>query len=114
MKQVKNRIRKDLKSYILKHMIALPFVRWDRYVVDDDSPGQCVCVYGWIKRGDSYKDFVSIVYSFDGKDVYHVWTTSSAEYSEKIQSILNPEFKTHNACQRVEEQFHLPNVVKLK
>jgi len=90
----------------------LDFVTWDRYV------GGCwgedinyVSVYGWIDREDDYKDFVEVIYWDDGGKYF---TTSSAEYTQRIHQVLFDESpEKHKDCQRVENVVDIENTIKL-
>lgn len=76
---------------------ALPFVRWDRCVGDDEQ-----VVYGWIAREDGRADFVLMEFG-PGDDVG--FTTSSALYSRDIMAALYGTAEGHRDCERVEDVF---------
>lgn len=89
----------------------LPFVQWDRYV-DAWKEMDHLVFYGWIKRKDSYKDFVVI---FVNKNSTYNWLTSSAELSNKISLLLGGTEDHHIGCERIEDLYPtLENVIKLK
>lgn len=70
---------------------ALPFVRWDRCVGDDEQ-----VVYGWIAREDGHADFVLIEFG-PGEDVG--FTTSSALYSREIMERIYSTSDGHMDCE---------------
>ena len=89
---------------------SLPFVQWDRYTVHDGSDFK---FYGWIDREeDCYKDFVLL--SYDSKTELLSYTTSSTKYTAEIGRILFGDNSGHAECVRVEKDFDIPNVVRLK
>lgn len=95
----------------LEEMGLLYFVRWDRYTVGRNGVS---CVFGWIDRADGRFDFVVLEPDPDGLG----FTTSSAERSEEISTLLNggEPTGTHNPCRRVEdaeESALLENVIRL-
>lgn len=103
---------KDRKITIAWAMKTLEFVVWDRYT----DTGHTLTAFGWIERPhDHYKDFVIVEHYIGTADVF--FTTSSAQYSDKISKMLFGEEGQHTTCMRVEdgfEKFDIPNVVKLK
>lgn len=95
------------KAFLEGVMRDLTFVKWDRYAGDDEY----VDIYGWIDRDeDAYKDFILL--SFDKTGLLR-FTTSSAAYSDAIHRIITGVKEGHNACQRVEGFFNVPNAIKL-
>lgn len=95
-----------MKKEIEKMLNSMSFVRWDRYTQD----GNFYNIYGWIDRAkDSYKDFVLL--QFDGKVWY--WVSSSAEYDKQISKIIDGDVET-SPCKRIEYDFDIKNVIKLK
>lgn len=64
----------------------LPFVTWDRLIVEDEW----VCVYGWIARDDRRSDFVLFRVPLnpeaDGATSY----TSSARFDGLIADLVDP------------------------
>lgn len=80
---------------------ALPFVRWDRCVGDDEQ-----VVYGWIDQGcgrpDGRSDFVLMQFG-PGDDF--TFTTSSARYSRQIMEAIYGTTEGHVDCERVEDVF---------
>lgn len=89
---------------------SLPFVTWDRFTHNGEAS---YCFYGWIEReSDSYKDFVVIEVSFSERYTDMKTITSSQKYSLEIAKLLDME-ESHTDCERVEDHFHITNVVKL-
>jgi len=96
--------RKDrIESYLSK----MDFVEWDRFLAHDDG---FRTVFGWIEREDEYKDFVVVLFTETGQPEY--FTTSSPDYSSRIDSILWGE-GDHVECQRAENHFDVENCVSL-
>ena len=97
-----------------------PEVKWDRFIREtsveptDELDGATVVytLYGWIDREDLYKDFVLIMFEWDGSFTY--WT-SSALYSEIFHERIHGDVSGHTDCERVEDWFpEIKNVVRLK
>ena len=103
----------DLIEQLKPHMKALEFVEWDRYTVGAwNSDVDHITAYGWIERGDNYKDYIQLE-TWSGTDNI-AFTTSSSEYSEQIHKTLFDEpVDEHNECQRVENALDIDNVVEL-
>lgn len=100
------------KGWIEARLKELEFVEWDRYY----PLGEWIAIYGWIDRKkDSYKDFVLVLMDHSEKEVKE-FHTSSANYSEKIDSILfgSNENSEHNECRRVEDKFKIENMIELQ
>lgn len=89
-----------------------PEVKWDRFI-RGDIDSEIYSLYGWIDREkDSYKDFVFVMFDWDGSFTY--WT-SSAEYSEIFHERINGSKDGHTDCERVEDWFpDIKNVVHLR
>lgn len=89
-----------------------PFVMWDRFTYDPNE--DVFDLYGWIRRkGDRYrKDFLLV--RFDGTTMEWGVTTSSLEKHDEIIKILGLKEGGYNNCQRVEWDFDIKNVIKLK
>jgi len=85
-------------------MKNLSFVRWDRFVTGTNY----LCVFGWIKRRDAYKDFVTLAYNDEG---LLWWQTSSALRTKEIAGIISAP---HADCKRIENYFNIGNSIKLK
>ena len=87
-------------------LTSLHFVKWDRFVEFDDT----IIIYGWIDKSDSRKDFVTLQVA---PTVDYV--TSSVKYSPIINKILGFTDEEHETskCQRVENVFDIPNMIKL-
>lgn len=101
------------KDLMKQDMLALPFVNWDRFV--PAASGKSLDLYGWIKRKDSHEDFVLIEYTNTHQDKWTTkFSTSSAEYSDKIHALLEMDEGGHADCIRVEDHFQVDNMVKLK
>ena len=98
-------------------MKSLSFVNFDRFY----ERGWDVEVFGWIDKGDSYKDFVSLRYTYDTTQSKKTrqktwildWSTSSAKYTKEINVIINGESDDHSDCIRVEEHFNIKNVIRI-
>ena len=99
---------KENKEWIQEVLNKLPFVKWDRFVEDEEA--NLIEIYGWIDRGDNYKDFVLLEFNLTKQEVYFI-ATSSDKYSEKIAEILN---SSHSDCKRVEDNFDVQNSAKTK
>lgn len=100
------------KAWVESRLKELDFVEWDRYY----PLGEWIGIYGWIEREkDEYKDFVLILVDNSEKDVKE-FHTSSARYSENIDSILFGETdeSEHNTCRRVEDKFKIQNMIELQ
>ena len=91
---------------IEKLLTSLHFVKWDRFVEFDDT----IIIYGWIDKSDSRKDFVTLQVAPTVDFV-----TSSAKYSPIINKILGFTDEEHETskCQRVEDVFDIPNMIRL-
>ena len=91
---------------IEKLLTSLHFVKWDRFVEFDDT----IIIYGWIDKSDSRKDFVTLQVAPTVDFV-----TSSVKYSPIINKILGFTDEEHETakCQRVENIFDIPNMIKL-
>ena len=102
-------IKKNMYSIITRDLRNLDFVQWDRYTESKEH----ITLFGWIKREDKHEDFVIITYWPDKNDINYSfsWKTSSKKYSEIISRILNTD---HVPCKRIEDDFNIPNVIKLK
>lgn len=97
-----------MQKHEIEEMLSkFPFVRWDRFTEKD---GQYT-IFGWIDRPqDSYKDFLVITIYEDGD----AWlTTSSAEKHDEIMQISGALPHQQTTCQRVENHFSIPNMIKL-
>ena len=94
------------REIIVNVLRRLYFVNWDRYF----NIGHYFTFFGWIKREDSYKDFVVIDFYFgeDGKTEIS-YSRSSKKYSKQISGILNC---SHSDCRRVEHFCDIDNVIK--
>ena len=91
------------KVWIEETLKKLPFVKWDRYIVDE----HLIEVYGWIKRSkDSYKDFVLLEFDLTKQESYYL-ATSSKKYSKQIAEILD---SPHSDCIRVKDTFLLEEI----
>lgn len=91
-----------------KMLARLSFVKWDRFTNTDKETN----IFGWIEREeDNYKDFVVLSYFKLSNDWWY--QTSSSFYSEKIHKIVFGTVKGHNNCERVENWFDIPNMVRL-
>lgn len=101
----------QMKKDIVEYMNKLPFVRWDRFVFNNEKDMKGgVTVYGWIKREDEHADYVELWITSKSFE----FMTSSAEYSDQIYKIFN-EGKSdgHQKCKRVEDFFDVYNSIKL-
>lgn len=99
------------KEKIEKILEQFYFVRWDRFVYDQDTKEYSI--YGWIDRSkDSYKDYIQIDYHVPINKYYT--TTSSVERHEEIVKIMGLKEENYNHCQRVEYSFDIKNSIKLK
>lgn len=101
-----------LEWVVKKDLEKLEFVQWDRYTEAEND----LNIYGWIKRGDSYKDFVLLTYqSINDTNQYRLSAyTSSSKYSHKISELLFENTESHVDCKRVENVFgDIKNVIKL-
>jgi len=107
----KEKIKK--REWIGGLLERLQFVEWDRFTVGEMDGYQYVDVYGWIERDDDYKDFVWTRFWPNTETVEY--TTSSDEYSEKIQIewFGKDSLDNHNSCRRVEHGFEISNAVEL-
>ncbi len=95
-----------IKKVIENVLEKLPFVKWDRYFGEDG----CWTFFGWIDREkDNYKDFVTLDFHLENRDLVISYATSSAERTEEIAEILNC---SHSACSRIEYFCDLPNIIK--
>jgi hypothetical protein len=92
-------------------LARLDFVQWDRFTETDDEEWNTIDIYGWIDRGDQYKDFVVLEYDVV-RDTFFYWTSSS-KYSKELNEVAI-EGMDHKECIRVEDFINLPNVIKLK
>ena len=102
-------MKKKIEEWIEKTLNKLPFVKWDRFIEDQEA--NLIEMYGWIDREkDNYKDFVLLEFNLTKKEVYFI-ATSNDKYSKKIAEILN---SSHSDCIRVEERFDVSNSTKLK
>lgn len=100
----------NLDTWIGRELEKLPFVEWDRYTLNRCDKGQFTRVYGWIERGDEYKDFVVLDFLHWSREAVFI-CTSSAECSERIQEILYGDADDHVECQRVENRFDIANAI---
>ncbi|KKK65483.1 hypothetical protein LCGC14_2973650 [marine sediment metagenome] len=102
------------KEWIERVLTSLHFVKWDRFLDINFDKQRALNFYGWIEHScgteDTYKDFVCIEFNLFSNKVYFV-ATSSSEKSKEICEILDDK---HNDCHRVEHDFQISNVVKLK
>lgn len=100
------------KGSIHGYLEVLSFVQWDRW--SGDSLDDCT-IFGWIERNKPHSDGVSMYKDFVVIDFENgeptLFRTSSATYSKKIADILNFD---HSDCKRVENNFDIENVLKLK
>ena len=95
-------------AWIERHLEALSFVEWDRYIPFDAG----LSVYGWIDRDDDYRDFLIIHFYPAKRGLW--WQTSSAERHDEIHEILHGEDAgPGNACERVEDRFDVENAIEL-
>lgn len=89
----------------------LPFVEWDRFY---EAAEYEYVVFGWIDReDDDYKDYVQMRFWLQdvGGEYGYTYSTSSAEYTEKIADILGV---SHADCNRVENHFEdVDNAINL-
>lgn len=93
-------------------MKKLPFVNWDRFIVNDER--KVVNLFGWIPRKDTHEDFVLLEYKLRDDDKWDTtFTCSSIERTKEIFKLLECEGKHHD-CQRVEHDFDIENCIKLK
>lgn len=93
-------------------MEKLPFVNWDRFIVN--TKDNKIDLYGWIKRKDKHEDFVILTYEYKGDSVWDAfYSTSSKKYDKEIFKLLECGGDEPFECQRVEEFFEIKNVVKL-
>ena len=94
-------------------MKAMPFVMWDRFVVDEKN--KKIDLYGWIKREkDAYKDFVLIEYKIQKEKLWDSsYSTSSAKYDKEIFKELGCVGDKPNKCNRVESIFEIKNMIKI-
>ena len=93
-------------------MLSLPFVRWDRFIVNFTE--RSIDVYGWIKREDSHEDFVILTYEEQRDKVWTMrYSTSSAQYDKEIFKSLKCEGDAPNKCERVEDLLDIPNVIRI-
>ena len=99
------------KLWIEKTLSDLPFVNWDRFLDLRFEENRVLHVFGWIKREDSYKDFVSLEFDVVNQKVFFI-ATSSKKYSKRIAEILG--CSDHADCQRIEDFFKIENMIKLK
>jgi len=90
------------KRLIEEDMEQLPFVKWDRFTVDETL--KKVEVFGWIERRDSHEDFILLQYRQNNGSWDFEFATSSAEHTKTIFEKLQCTGK-HNDCKRVEEHF---------
>jgi hypothetical protein len=99
-------------GWIADELAAVPFVEWDRFVVEDHDGHQCLRIYGWIDRDDEYKDFV--VARFWPEQESIGFTTSSDEHSAYLhEEWIGEHPDDHTECRRVENTFDVGNVVEL-
>ncbi len=102
-------MNREQKNWIELQLRKLPFVKWDRFF--SYSNEECIFVFGWIDREkDNYKDYVSLEINVLDRNVIFC-STSNALRSKEIADKF--ELK-HNDCERVENNFNIPNMIKLK
>jgi hypothetical protein len=75
----------------LRTEIIIPLndlVEWDRYGIRNNENG---FIFGWIKREDGHRDFVSVNFQLTWNQFVFNYTTSSKKYSKEIAKILSKE-----------------------
>jgi len=95
--------KKETKELLLK----FTFVMWDRFI----DLGNILQFYGWMERGDRYKDF--IVLCIDKNTGNTGYTNSSEKNASKIRKILKIKKSGTSQCQRVEHHYGVKNSIKL-
>ena len=100
----------DLREVIERDLVALDFVKWDRFCITEDS----VSLYGWIEREkDDRSDFALLITTHRGRG----FITSSAKYHDQAKDILFGTTSVENGvdrCVRVENHFPgVENVARL-
>ena len=113
--QVSKFLSPGLKAWCEQVLSSFTFVKWDRFIRTKmvNGPHMLTC-YGWIDRAqDAYKDFVVIDLVLDDQRVNYV-VSSSAEYGAKISELCGYSSDREKTCVRIENEFDVPNSVKLK
>ena len=101
-------MKREEKFWIKQQLKKLSYVRWDRYFLFGDYG---MVVFGWIDRlQDEYKDFVTLEFNLNKKQVVF-FTTSSAERSPDISKTFDFE---HDDCERIENEFDIENCIKIR
>lgn len=98
------------EQVITKTLNDLPFVEWGRFY---EAAEHEYVIFGWIEReDDDYKDYVQTQFWMESAGEYgYTYSTSSAEYTEKIADILGVN---HADCNRVENHFEgVDNAINL-
>ena len=105
----------ELKAWCEQRLASFYFVKWDRFIRTkmQNGPHMLTC-YGWIDReGDAYKDFLVIDLVLDDRRVNYV-VSSSAKYNLQISELCGYDAELSKNCVRVESEFDVQNMVKLK
>ncbi len=110
--EVKNVIKllPEQKAYVKAVLIKFDFVRWDRYI--HQPKADHFQVYGWIKRKDKNRDFISLIFTITTNSItYSGGSNSTSEYHSKIEDMTGQPLVK---CHRVEEIVKIKNMIKLK
>jgi len=100
------------KEWVKKQLSKVTCTDWDRFTVGDWGDGTVyLCLYGWIDRQDSYKDFVHLLVFPENE--WLMFTTSSDKYTNIINKQLFDEPAGHNDCKRIENHFEIKNKIEL-
>jgi len=107
MDEIKTILQADRKIKTI--LSKFKFVKWDRFT--EDTPNCQLNFYGWIKRNDSYKDFIALTIFKKDFDIEYI--TSSAKWDKEICRILKVPIKEQLTCKRVEHYFDIKNSIHL-